>query len=61
MSKPTAESHNYPRMTPKNDASGTPQSDLRDNEGKVRCTDAKGAKTTTIFGALFGAAAAAPT
>lgn len=61
MSKPTAESHNHPRMTPENGASGTPQSDLRDSEGKVPCTDAKGAKTTTIFGALFGAAAAAPT
>ncbi len=56
MSKP-----NHPRMTPEQGASGTPHSDIPDSEREIRSADTKGAKTTTVFGALFGAAAVAPT
>jgi len=46
-------------MTPEQGASGTPHSDIPERE--IRSAAAKGAKTTTVFGALFGAAAVAPT
>ncbi len=61
MSKPKAESHDNLYLTPETDTGGIPQGNFPVGEGKDHTTVAHGAKSTTIFGALFGAAAAVPT
>lgn len=50
-----------PCVTPETETAEMPQGDSPDSDGMVHSDTTNGAKTTTVFGALFGAAAAAPT